>query len=241
MSNQGGLYAAVSGAIAQEKRLEVLTNNLANVNTTGYKKDALSFRSLLTEAEKAQGSTTLVSMSAFYTDYSQGGVHHTGNPLDLALSGEGFFEIETAEGVRYTRQGNFLLNSENELVNIHGDPVSGTGGPLILDGSLITIAQDGQITVDESSVGQIKIVNINDLQRLEKAGKSLFINTGGKANLTTDSPATVLQEHLELSNVNQVEEMVKLIEISRAYESFQKVIQSMDESSKKLVNEVGAL
>jgi len=239
MSNQGGFYAAVSGGIAQEKRLEVLTNNLANINTDGFKKDVLSFRSFLNKAQSARGETDLVGISDFRTDFTQGKVVKTGNTLDLALSGKGFFEIATADGVRYTRQGSFTLNSLNQLVTSNGDLVSGSGGPLVIDGANVTIGSDGEVTVDEASVGQVKVVSFADNTKLEKAGAGLFINNGGPENLTQDPTVGVQQGYLEKSNVNMVQEMLKLIEVSRSYESYQKVIQSMDDASKAIVTELG--
>jgi len=239
MSNQGGFYAAVSGAMAQEKRLEVLTNNLANINTDGYKKDVLSFRSFLNEAQSARGETDLVGLSDFRTDFTQGRIVKTGNTFDLALSGKGFFEITTAEGTRYTRQGNFMLNALYQLVTANGDLVSGSGGPLVIDGANVVIGSDGEVTVDEASVGQIKVVSFADMTKLAKAGAGLFINNGGPENLTEDLNVSVQQGYVEKSNVNMIEEMLQLIEVSRSYESYQKVIQSMDDASKAIVTELG--
>ncbi len=239
MSNQGGFYAAVSGGMSQEKRLEVLTNNLANINTDGYKKDVLSFRSFLNEAQSARGETDLVGLSDFRTDFTQGRIVKTGNTFDLALSGKGFFEITTAEGVRYTRQGNFTLNSLNQLVTANGDAVSGSGGPLTIDGALVTIGNDGTVTVDEASVGQVKVVSFADTTKLAKVGAGLFINNGGPENLTEDPNISVQQGFVEKSNVNMIDEMLQLIEVSRSYESYQKVIQSMDDASKAIVTELG--
>ncbi len=234
MSNDSGFYAAVSGAIAQERRMELLTNNLANINTPGYKKDTLSFRSQLTAAEKSQGLPGLVAVSKFRTDFSQGGIRYSGNPLDLAIDGKGFFEIITENGVRYTRQGNFSLNSLNQLVTQSGDRVSGSGGPLVLDGSQITISKDGEVTVDGILAGKIKIVNFADLSKLQKVGDGMFRNAGGSGNLTGDVSSSIQQKAIELSNVNLVQEMVRMIELSRMYESYQKSIQSMDEVTRRL-------
>lgn len=241
MSNFSGLYAAVSGSMVQEKRMEALANNLANISTVGYKQDVLSFRSLLTESEKAQGISALVAVSELYTDFSQGNIQPTGNTLDCAISGQGFFEIITPEGPRYTREGRFALNAQNQLVTQNGDPVSGGGGPMTLDGSRIGIGKDGTVTVDEASAGKIKMVGFQDLKELRKVGENLFENIGGPGNQTEDLSSSVHQGFLEFSNVNQMQEMVRMIEISRAYESYQKIIQSMDEAERKLVNDVANL
>lgn len=239
MSNYSGLYAAGSGAVVQNKRLEIITNNLANMNTVGFKKDVISFRSLLTQAEKSSGMTALVALSESRTDLAQGSLRETGNSLDLALKGEGFFEVMTDQGVRYTRKGQFVLDGAQQLVTLSGDTVSGEGGPLILDGANISVGEDGEVSVDNAVVGKIKVVGFEDAHKLEKESGNLFRNVGGDENLVEDSSTGVSQGYLEYSNVNQVQDMVKLIEISRAYESYQKVILSIDESTQKLVNESG--
>lgn len=239
MAGQEGFYAALSGGVAQERRLEILANNLANINTAGYKKDVLSFKSVLGTAENALGNTDYVDVASFRTDFSQGGVIHTGNPLDLTIRGDGFFEIETANGTRYTRQGTFSLDASNRLVTQNGDPVVGSGGPLTLDGGAIMVGDQGDISVDGSPAGTIKIVQFTDPDQLEKAGASLFRHKGDEGNITTRADATVAQGFIETSNVDPVVEMVRMIEISKAYSSYQKVIQSMDDASKKLISELG--
>ncbi len=239
MSDQAGFYAAVSGGIAQEKRLDILANNLANANTAGFKKDVVSFRALLASAENGGAGADLVALSEHSTDFSQGGVRHTGNALDLAVRGGGFFEVLTDEGSRYTRAGSFTLDGSGRLVTDGGEPVSGGGGPVVIDGGQIVIGDDGEVTVDDASVGQIKLVSFVDPDQLEKVGANLFRNAGGDGNLDSGFAGTIQQGYLEMSNVNIVSDMVQMIEISRAYESFQKTIQSIDGATQKLVNEVG--
>ncbi len=239
MSDQAGFYAAVSGAIAQEKRLDILANNLANVNTAGFKKDVLSFEALLAAAEQDGAGADLVALSRHATDFSQGGARHTGNALDLAVRGGGFFEVLTADGPRYTRAGSFTLDGSGRLVTEGGDPVSGGGGPVLIDGGDVVVGADGEVTVDGESVGQIKLVSFVDPGQLEKVGANLFRNAGEAGNIDSGGVSSIQQGYLEMSNVNIVSDMVQMIEISRAYESFQKTIQSIDSATQKLVNEVG--
>lgn len=239
MAGHDGFYAAVSGGAAQEKRLEILANNLANVNTAGYKKDVLSFESVLDSVDKALGKTDYVDVAAFRTDFSSGGIVRTGNALDLAIQGDAFFEVETAAGVRYTRQGTFSLDGSNRLVTQNGDPVAGSGGPLTLDGNEIIVGARGDVSVDGSPAGTLKIVRFADTTQLEKAGAGLFEHRGDDGNMSVAADATVEQGFIETSNVDPVVEMIRMIEISKAYTSYQKVIQSMDEASKKLISELG--
>ena len=199
----------------------------------------LSFKSVLGAVDKGLGKTDYVDVAAFRTDFSQGGVIHTGNPLDLTIRGDGFFEVETAEGLRYTRQGTFSLDASNRLVTQTGDPVAGSGGPLTLDGADIIVGANGEISVDGSPAGTIKVVRFEETGQLEKAGASLFVHRGNGKNMSTASDAAVEQGFIESSNVDPVVEMVRMIEISKAYNSYQKVIQSMDDASKKLINELG--
>lgn len=141
-----GIYSALSGNIAAMKRLDVLSNNLANVNTPGFKKDRMTFESLLQAAGKVpQAGTTdapVYSETAFFTDHSRGSVSQTGNTFDLAIDGDGFFVVNTPEGKAYTRQGNFKLDATGKLVTADGYEVSG-GGPIVINGSRVEINARG--------------------------------------------------------------------------------------------------
>ena len=161
--------------------------------------------------------------------------------MDLALASEGFFKVQTSHGVRYTRDGNFLLNRENVLVTQSGDAVLGEEGPISIEGKDIYISEDGTVQVDGESIGKLSIVNFKYPEKLYKEGSSLFVYKGTSLDEQTPSDVSIRQGSLERPNVTTVVEMTKMIETMRLYESFQKVIQSFDETNAKAINEVGKL
>ncbi len=220
-----GFYQAIRGSRVQGRRFDIITNNLANVGTTGFKKDTLTFDRALQEYVK--------------TDLSQGSLRLTGNRLDLALEGDGFFEIETPRGIRYTRNGSFSLNGEGVLVTKNGDPVLGENGTILIGDGDITIDTQGQITVDETVVDTLSVAKFARPERLQKEGLSNCIYNGDEKEIVRPENVLVKQGFLEESNVMVVEEMTKMIETLRTYECYQKMIQIFDETSHKAINEVG--
>jgi flagellar basal-body rod protein FlgG len=216
---------AVQGAIRQERRFEVLANHMANAGTTGFKTQTLSFDDML----RAQMTI----------DTSQGALLTTESPLDVAISGDGFFKIQTDQGVRYTRNGNFSLNTEGVLVNSEGYAILGENGPIIIEGDDVTIGVNGEIDVDGSTTGKLLIVDFKALEGLEKAGDSLFVYNGPETDETPAEHFEVKQGSLEQSNVETMVEMTRMIETNRFYESFQKLMQTIDELNAKAISEVG--
>ena len=215
----------VQNALAQEMKFQNITNHLANASTTGFKADILSFD------EELQAHSTV--------DFSQGGIRETGNVLDLALSGDGFFKIQTQQGIRYTRNGTFSLNRNNILVTENGDQVMGESGPISIQGSNVQINQDGEVSVDNDQVGKLSIVTFSSKENLIKEGESLFEYTGEATDETGSETALVKQGSLEMPNTILVIEMTKMVETMRTYESYMKVLQTFDEADTKLVNELG--
>ena len=214
------------GSLAQEHRLNITSNNLANVNTPGFKKDVPVFDGYLVAATK--------------TYFAHGSFQQTKAKLDLALSGPGFFQVETPNGVRYTRNGSFNLNAEGQIVTKEGYPVVGAGA-IPANAKEVTITEDGRVLVDGGQAGQIDLVEFEDPNVLAKAGNNLFVPkveglAGGPANNTT-----VNQGYLETSNVDPVMESVNMIDTMRTYEVFQAVIQSFQEADQKSINEVGRM
>jgi len=222
---------AVQGAIRQEKRFEVLANHMANSATTGFKTQVLSFDDML------QAHMTL--------DTSQGDLLATDNPLDLAISGDGFFKIQTDQGIRYTRNGNFGLNARGILVNSEGHAVLGTdGNPIAIDREDISdeevfINRNGEIEVDKAIVGTLDIVNFESTDRLKKESDSLLRYEGPQTDERVPDRFEVEQGQLEQSNVEVVKEMTNMIETNRYYESFQKLMQTIDELNAKVISDVG--
>jgi flagellar basal-body rod protein FlgG len=220
-----GIYQAIRGSLIQGRRFDIITNNLANVGTTGFKKDTLTFDRTLQEYVK--------------TDLSQGNLRLTSNPLDIALEGDGFFRIETPSGIRYTRNGSFCLNGDGVLVTKNGDQVLGKNGPILIGAGNITIDTEGQITVDEKVVDTLSVDTFVRPERLQKAGRSYCIYSGPQEEIVEPEEVLVKQGSLEESNVMVVEEMAKMIETLRTFGSYQKIIQTFDETSYKVINEVG--
>lgn len=254
-----GLYTSASGMLTGVRQTDAVTNNLANVNTAGYKKDTavskefqemliyrindpaltssrLSFPAGVTPIGYL-GTGTMVDQ--VFTSHQQGIARNTGNTLDLALSGEGFFVVNTANGLRYTRNGAFTLNADRELVTTTGDKVLGTNGPIRLNGTKNNVDEAGNVYSDDVLVDRLRVVTFSDNGVLEKQGDSYFKPSGAVQELP--AKGIVQQGFLEGANVNSVSEMVALINVFRSYEANQKMIQVQDETLGKAVNEVGSL
>jgi flagellar basal-body rod protein FlgF len=263
-----GIYTALSGAIAQSQRLDTIANNIANVNTPGFKKDKQVFQEYLTANEKPPsviqvprvpasiesfydmqgGDKSFVDSKGTFTDYTQGSVKPTGNKMDLAIEGRGFFEVATPQGIRLSRAGNFTLDGDGKLVTKDGFPVlrsSGEGADpsarvIRLSGQAeMTINDKGEVFEGTENLGKLSIIDVTNPDHLQKVGNSLY---GFKPNTNPEvinASSGVRQGFLELSNVNIVQEMTDMISANRVFESTQKAISAYDSMSDKLVNVVG--
>jgi len=246
-------YPVLSGAIAQQAKMELITNNLANVGTSGFKKDIAVFKGILAAQDETLGISdsalgppaTFGTFSHTVTDFSPGAIKMTGEPLDIAIEGEGFFAISTPNGTQYTRNGNFTLNADG-LLSLGVFPVEGVSGPITLPAGQVIIDTSGKISVKGGEAGSepieidtIPIYTFSKPNNLKKVGGNLFEVVGGGAIPSLD--AAMLQGALEASNVNPVEEMVAMIEVMRLYEASQKAIQTADEIAGKAANELGRL
>lgn len=236
-----GMYAAISGNIVAMQRMEVITNNLANINTVGFKKDRFIFNTMLDSAKNpTQPAGTLTDPPDLVTtDFSAGPLKQTSNPLDLALDGSGFFVVKTPQGKAYTRQGNFHLDGNGKVVTSDGYEVQAGGGPVIIKGGKVDINEKGELSVDGQQVTTLSVVDFPKPYRLQKIGSAMFvpIETG-----ITEQPATgtqVKQGALEDSNVQPLLELTNLIETTRLYESSVKTIQNYDEMANKAINDLG--
>lgn len=241
-----GIYSAASGMVAESIRNDSIANNLANVNTAGFKRDVAvnrDFASVLIKRindGEPQDIGTLGSgtqIDEIATIHSGGAVRQTGNDFDLALDGKGYFVIQTPNGLRYTRNGSFSKNAQGQLVTADGNRVMGQNGPITIDGGKMTVSGDGRISVDGLEVNRIRVVDFADERQLTKEGASLFIAPAGTQ--PQQSSATVNQGYLEMSNVNIVSEMINMISGFRAYEVNGKAVQAHDQLLDKAVNEVG--
>jgi flagellar basal-body rod protein FlgF len=232
----------LNGKYVVQRRLEAITNNLANAATAGYKLSKPAFK-MGTDETKGAGEVgthhPVVSGLDTHIYFTEAPLVETGNTLDFAVQGNGFFAISTREGIRYTRAGQFTLNQDRKLVTLAGDPVLGQGGEITLEGKDIKVEGDGSIFVDKVLVGTLKIVDFKDSTALRNAGRSMFVNTD-KENNSEAAPGNfaVKQGFYEASNVNVMTEMVDMINVLRAYESYTKVDQSLNDIMSKLIDVV---
>ncbi len=249
-----GLYIAETAMLVQEARLEATSNNLANLRAGGYKRDravAVSFAEwLISRRESGIGAGAPpvagtpagsmphgVAVSEVYTDFSGGVLEETGRPLDLALVGEGYFQVETPDGFRYTRNGHFMVNAEGFLVTAAGERVWGVNGPLPVGGGEVSVSPDGSITAGGAPAGRLRIAVFPPGSTLIKAGRNLFQAPVPAA----EGQGEVWSGYLEGSNVDLAREMVTLIEIRRSYEAVQRAFASCDAVLKKAANDLGDL
>ncbi len=244
-----GIYASGAGMQPRMLRLEVIGNNLANINTTGFKKDSI-FVQVLREAAAAQanGDGELAGLDVKeFTDFSEGSLNQTNNRLDLAIQGSGFFTIQTPAGLRYTRNGNFMLSAGGTVVTSQGFPVLAKSGRIQLPdlqrltmGNL-TIDEQGNVILDRTPIAQLRIANVDSTSMLKKDGNALFYAEGPVHDVDPNgSNCAIRQGYLEESNVEGVEEMVQMVELSRSFESDQKSVQYQDGTLEKAF-EVGRL
>jgi len=252
----GSIYMAATGALASEKRLQLLANNLANVNTAGFKKDRGRFRSFdLSEAMNSRKFPASRGQSQApeywmeyrsYTDFTPGALKKTESPFDLALSGNGFFCVRTPDGVLYTRRGDFAVNADDVLVTQEGWPVLGHGGEIKVKlakpssvNREFSVSEDGTVTVDGSQVDRLRIVDFTQSHSLEKAGHNYYRSLQPNALVDLDEDIQVSQGYLELSNVDTIRMMTEMIEVLRGYESYQKMMRSVDDMNARLISDVG--
>lgn len=254
-----GLYTAWSGMANEQKRLDIISNNLANAATVGYKKDNVtnqSFDNFLTLKikdaselynDRPIGTMNLgVKLGEVYTDYKQGSLRETGNTFDLAIEGKGFFNVSTTdadgnEAIKYTRDGSFTLNQDGKIVDMNGNSLMGESGEITLPANAADIAvdTDGSIFADGVYIDRISTTDFEDYSYLKKQGDSMYTALDGAGAVT--GTASIRQGYTEQSNVNVITEMVDMIAVSRAYEANQKVIQTVDGTLDLAANSVGKI
>lgn len=223
-----GIYIALSGAMLKDTQLEAITRNLSNSNTIGYKREGLSFRDFIVSEERGR---IMASASSVNIDFSEGQLIRTGNTLDIAINGDGFISLA---GNRYTRKGDLKRDKDGFLTTSEGIRILGRNGQIRIPDGRIEIDREGNIAVNGVTIDRIKIVNLSLSNNMVRVGDSTFYTEeAGK-----ETKAEVLQGYLEGSNVNVIDEMVKMITTLREFESYQKVIHAFDEATSKLSNEV---
>lgn len=249
------IYPILSGALAQERQMQVFSNNMANVNTAGFKQDDQAFKSVMARMQMAApvfahsvglgqqigvrpagaAERVFVAPHALHTSFEAGRIRITGNPLDTAIQGNGFFEIKTPQGLRYTRSGMFSLDSQRRIVTNLGYPVMGAAGEIKVPQGAIQISSQGAIHVDGQQVGTLKVMDFPVDHMPQKQAEGLFASDAAKP---AKNPQ-VQGGHIEESNVNSIGEMVKMIQGMRNYESSQKLIQTLDHMADISIRDVG--
>lgn len=244
----GGILDAVRGCLKEEMRMDIVSGNLANASMVGFKKDRISFQEILGKTQgggeglRDRSDPVDAALIRIEVDHAQGDSRLTGNSLDLAIHGKGFFKIETPEGIRYARKGNFALDGDGTLITQEGYKVLGPGGPITITGSSISVDGQGVVSVDGIQSGQIELADFESYDELVKTGNGLFRQSSRTAaEIPVPAETKIDQGYLELSNVSIVSEMVTMIHSLRAFESYQKMIQTIDGLNQRAVNEVSRL
>jgi flagellar basal-body rod protein FlgG len=240
-----GITEAIKACLKEEMRMDIISNNLANASVCGFKKYRISFRKVLEgEQAAARGASSTgqndgISSVRTEVDFSQGDMRQTGNPLDLAIHGKGFFKIQTDEGIQYTRKGNFTLDTQGFLINQVGQRVLGEGGPIQVPVGEIQVDPGGGLGVNGEELGKIALVDFENPEALLPVGKTMFSNPNSETEKAPDLQTRISQGYIEVANVEVAEEMVSMIHCMRAFESYQKVIKVLDELNSRAINEVG--
>lgn len=236
---ENSIYIGLSRQVALQEQMDIVANNIANVNTPGYRAHNAVFLEYLSKqrnAEKAgNDSISMVHDYGQFMNTESGPLRSTGNPLDVALEGPGFFGITTPDGVQYTRAGNFRMTGDGTLVTGSGMPVADQGGGEIVipeDALEVKIARDGTVSTDQGVLAQMMVVEFEKPQDLVAQGNGLYKteDTGNPAENTT-----VMQGMLEGSNVNAVMEMTRMIDVSRAYQSTQRMLQAEHDRQRGMI------
>jgi flagellar basal-body rod protein FlgF len=230
-----GIELAASGLDSYANVQEVIARNLANANTVGFKKNTISFKTILSDVDGVETSSLQTN---YGVDQSKGNLTYTGNNLDIAIDGDGFFTLETDKGMRYTRNGQFGLSINSEIVTDTGSKLMGQSGPIkIPKGSMeIIIDNNGVVKVDGKDIGKLIITNFTDLTKLAPTGDSMFAAPLETINEDGDVKFRVAQGYLERSNVNVVMEMVDMITNMRSYEASNNIIKTFSDLMKHLIS-----
>ncbi len=259
---QNGVYTGLFGALSAEHRLAIITNNLANVNTTGYKNDKVAFKDTMIHFAHDYAREPLenlrskplfpeahllsrVRLAVEKTDFSQGSMAYTGNPLDVSLAGDGFFNVLTPQGQMYTRNGAFSQNADGTLITKQGYAVLGEGGPIVIPEGTnkVIISEDGRVFADEEEIATFQITAFEDPSRdMEKVGMNLYKLRDGAVPVEEnpfENGLVVNQASIEKANVNVVTEMVKMIEVQRTFEANSKVMQTAHALDTEVISKVG--
>ncbi len=232
-------YVALSRQMTLERQMSVVAGNIANMNTAGYKTEHLLFEQVLERAGKP-GRVAFVQDVGLIRDLGPGALETTGNPLDLAINGEGYFTVETENGPRYTRSGHFSLNGEGAIVTSGGHPLLDAGGAAIQlppEVGGISIARDGTISTNDGIVARIGLVRFADDTRLGREGDSLLVTD--QVPEPVDAP-DIAQGRLERSNVQPILEMTRMMETVRAFQNTQRLLETHHEMVRRVIEQAAS-
>ncbi len=245
---QNALLVGLSRQVALSREIDVIANNIANINTTGYKADGSLFEEYLSSHARPasnRGRISFVQDRGTWHDLSTGAIEQTGNALNVAIDGKGFLVVQTARGERYTRNGALQINANGELVTSNGDAVLGDAGPIVFQptDNSISISPEGIVTAREGNAkitslrGNLRLVSFDATAQLQKDSSSTFSVTGG----TQPQPAKdsrVIQGALEKSNVRGVVEMSRMIEVTRSYTQIAAMLQQQTDQSQQAIDKL---
>lgn len=239
MSN--ALVTAIDSMQNDLRRMDTLSQNMVNVSTPGYRRTmpaAPAFERALAAAQTDQHVPTATQAAAIAVDLTHGAIKPTGRAWDLAIDGDGYFELATPNGLAYTRAGDFALDARGRLVSAAGYPVQGLQGDIVLDGPAAAISRDGRITQDGREVAQLRVVRFSDPKALQLTATGALQPVPGAAS-EPDTRAQLLSGHLESSNVAPMREMVAMLQTTRHFESAQKLYQGYDEMLGSAIQKLG--
>ncbi|MTV41447.1 flagellar hook-basal body protein [Duganella radicis] len=231
---------AASGMQNDLRRVETISQNMANLLTPGYKKQILLSSSFARQVDGGLAQSVTASgpsMTALNIDPAAGTLRYTGNPQDMAIDGTAFFEVAGPQGPAYTRQGGFHVDVRGRLVNAQGYPVMGMGGEIVLSGPY-AIDPNGDVRQGDQVLARLKLVHFSNPEALEPQGGGGY-RQGGAVQATPETPSSLRVGYQENSNVNSAQEMVRLTETVRHFEAMQKVMQGYDDSLEKTIRKLG--
>ncbi len=256
------IYSPMSGALAQEKALEIIANNLANTNTVGYKGDTITFKLLNPEPEKNYKSPlppanykvdldkvsplhgndiAYVGVAGIERDEAQGPAIQTGNPTDLMIEGEGMFAVNTQDGLRYTRSGQLSISPDGVLMTPAGHPVLGEKGVISVKAGQFEVNRLGEVYQNSQLIDRIPVYKFEDAEQLERSGMNLWFYGGPDSGRAINRDANIAQGSLEGSNVNAMKNLTSMIIAHRSYEAYQKAITNYDKIMDISNNQLGVV
>lgn len=245
-----GLYTSAAGMLSGLLRHETIVHNLSNLRTVGYKADRVTLTDfpslLLTQindnqpGEEVGRAGTGVSLGSLTTNFSDGPLKLTDHPFDFAVAGDSFFQVQTPDGVLYTRDGRFHRDAaDGRLMTADGYPVLGTNGSIVLPEGQVTSTPNGQLYVNDTYVDQLSLAHFDDPTNLLKADQTLFKNRGPEPQLLTGTEAQVYQGYFEESNVDASQVITEMMTVMRAYQASQRLVQFQDQINGQAVSELG--